>query len=369
LTQKSKMSSINNKVRDRLGIMRQIIVDGQLINDDSPPFVIAEIGHNHQGNLQSALNLIRAAASAGASAAKFQKRNNKTLFTPELYNQPYHSENAFGKTYGEHREALEFGLDEYKTCVVEAKKLGITFFATAFDFESADFLYKLEMPAFKIASGDLQNIPLLKYIAKMNVPMIISTGGSTFKMISEAVDAVRTVHNQVAILQCTASYPATYDQLNLSVISNLRETYPENVIGYSGHENGIAMPVVAYTLGARIIEKHFTLNRTLKGTDHAFSLEPQGMQKMVRDLSRAALSLGDGEKKVYETELAPIKKMGKMIVAARDLAIGHKITESDVEFRSPANGIPPGSIQQIVGKELNSSVNMYDPITFENLKI
>jgi N-acetylneuraminate synthase/sialic acid synthase len=107
----------------------------------------------------------------------------------------------------------------------------------------------------------------------------------------------------------------------------------------------------------------------LKGTDHAFSLEPQGMQKMVRDLSRAALSLGDGEKKVYETELAPIKKMGKMIVAARDLAIGHKITESDVEFRSPANGIPPGSIQQIVGKELNSSVNMYDPITFENLKI
>ena len=368
MTQKSKMSFISNKVRDRLGIMRQMIIDGQLINDDSPPFVIAEIGHNHQGNLQSALDLIRAAASAGASAAKFQKRNNKTLFTPELYNQTYNSENAFGKTYGEHREALEFGLDEYKTCILEAKKLGITFFATAFDFESADFLNKLEMPAFKIASGDLQNIPLLKYVAKMNVPMIISTGGSTFKMISEAVDAVRTVHNQVAILQCTASYPATYDQLNLSVISSLRETYPENVIGYSGHENGIAMPVVAYTLGARIIEKHFTLNRTLKGTDHAFSLEPQGMQKMVRDLGRAALSLGDGEKKVYETEIAPIKKMGKMIVAARNLTLGHKITESDIEFRSPANGIPPGATQQILGKILISSVNMYDPITFENLK-
>ncbi len=362
------MGFLKNWFRYRLGIMRQIVIDGQLINDDSPPFVIAEIGHNHQGNLESALKLIRAAANAGASAAKFQKRNNKTLFTPDLYNQPYNSENAFGKTYGEHREALELGLNEYKTCIMEANKLGISFFATAFDFESADFLSQLGMPAFKIASGDLQNIPLLKYIAKMNVPMIISTGGSTFKMISEAVDAVRTVHNQVAILQCTASYPATYDQLNLSVISNLRETYPENVIGYSGHENGIAMPVVAYTLGARIIEKHFTLNRTLKGTDHAFSLEPQGLQKMIRDLGRAAISLGDGEKKVYETELAPIKKMGKMIVAARNLTVGHKITESDIEFRSPANGIPPAATQQILGKILNSSVNMYDPITFENLK-
>jgi N-acetylneuraminate synthase/sialic acid synthase len=348
--------------------MRQIIIDNHLINDDSPPFVIAEIGHNHQGDLESAIKLIRAAASAGASAAKFQKRNNKTLFTPELYNQAYNSENAFGKTYGEHREALEFGLDEYKTCIAEAKRLGITFFATAFDFNSADFLSKLEMPAFKIASGDLQNIPLLKYIAKLNVPMIISTGGSNFKMISDAVDAVRTVHNQVAILQCTASYPAAYDQLNLNVISNLKKAYPENIIGYSGHENGISMPVVAYSLGARIIEKHFTLNRTLKGTDHAFSLEPQGMQKMVRDLGRAVLSLGDGEKKVYETELAPIRKMGKMIVAAKNLPTGHKITESDIEFRSPANGLPPGATEQILGKVLNSSVNMYDPITFENLK-
>jgi N-acetylneuraminate synthase/sialic acid synthase len=349
--------------------MRQIVIDGQLINDDSQPFVIAEIGHNHQGNIENALKLIRAAANAGASAAKFQKRNNKTLFTPELYNQLYNSENAFGKTYGEHREALEFGFDEYKTCILEAKRLGISFFATAFDFESADFLNQLGMPAFKIASGDLQNIPLLKYVAKMNVPMIISTGGSTFEMISEAVNAVRTVHNRVAILQCTASYPANYDQLNLKVITSLREAYPENVVGYSGHENGIAMPIVAYTLGARIIEKHFTLNRTLKGTDHAFSLEPQGMQKMVRDLGRAALSLGDGVKKIYETELAPIKKMGKMIVAAKNLPSGHKITESDIEFRSPANGIPPGATQQILGKILNSSVNMYDPITFENLKI
>ena len=179
---------------------------------------------------------------------------------------------------------------------------------------------------------------------------------------------IRKFHNQIAILQCTASYPASYDQLNLRVVERLREIYPENVIGYSGHENGIAMPVVAYTLGARIIEKHFTLNRTLKGTDHAFSLEPQGMQKMVRDLSRAAVAIGDGDKTIYETELAPLRKMGKMIVAARDLNIGHVITAPDLEFRSPADGISPEATEKIIGKEIITRINKYEAIRFSNLR-
>lgn len=343
--------------------MRQLILDSKKLNDESAPFVIAEIGHNHQGNLENAIKLIRAAAGAGATAAKFQKRENKTLFTPELYNQKYNSENAFGETYGEHREALEFGVDEYKVCMAEAKNLGITFFATAFDFNSADFLSNLEVPAYKIASGDLQNLPLLKYVAKFRKPMIISTGGSNIDMIRSAVETIQSVHNQVAILQCTASYPAKYEHLNLKVITTLRDMFPENIIGYSGHDNGIAMSVVAYTLGARIIEKHFTLNRTLKGTDHVFSLEPQGMQKMVRDLNRAAVAIGSGEKVIYEEEIAPIRKMGKMIVAARDLPSGHVITEVDVEFRSPASGLSPANLDKILGKTLKLPVRQYQAIT------
>ena len=345
--------------------MRQLQIDNHLIQDEASPFVIAEIGHNHQGNIESAISLIRAAAAAGATAAKFQKRDNKTLFTSALYNQAYNSENSFGETYGKHREALEFGSDAYKICITEAHKVGITFFATAFDFKSADFLDELKMPAYKIASGDLQNLPLLKYVAQFNKPIIISTGGATFQMIQNAVDTIRTVHNQVAILQCTASYPAKYEHLNLKVISKLRDMYPENVIGYSGHDNGIAMAVVAYTLGARIIEKHFTLNRTFKGTDHVFSLEPQGMQKMVRDLKRSALALGDGEKIIYADEAAPIKKMGKMIIAARDLQAGHQVNFEDLEFRSPAEGLPPSFAGKIVGKVLKQELKKHSPLTLE----
>ena len=349
--------------------MRQLILDNKKLNDESAPFVIAEIGHNHQGNLENAIKLIRAAAGAGATAAKFQKRENKTLFTPELYNQKYNSENAFGETYGEHREALEFGVDEYKVCMAEAKNLGITFFATAFDFNSADFLSHLEVPAYKIASGDLQNLPLLRYVAKFRKPMIISTGGSNIDMIRSAVETIQSVHNQVAILQCTASYPAKYEHLNLKVITTLRDMFPENIIGYSGHDNGIAMSVVAYTLGARIIEKHFTLNRTLKGTDHVFSLEPQGMQKMVRDLNRAAVAIGSGEKVIYEEEIAPIRKMGKMIVAARDLPSGHVITEVDIEFRSPASGLSPANADRILGKILKSPVSQYQSISLSDVRL
>ena len=349
--------------------MRQLILDNIKLNDESAPFVIAEIGHNHQGNLENAIKLIRAAAGAGATAAKFQKRENKTLFTPELYNQKYNSENAFGETYGEHREALEFGVDEYKVCMAEAKKIGITFFATAFDFKSADFLSNLEVPAYKIASGDLQNLPLLRYVAKFRKPMIISTGGSNIDMIRSAVETIQSVHNQVAILQCTASYPAKYEHLNLKVIATLRDMFPENIIGYSGHDNGIAMSVVAYTLGARIIEKHFTLNRTLKGTDHVFSLEPQGMQKMVRDLNRAAVAIGSGEKVIYEEEIVPIRKMGKMIVAARDLPSGHVITEVDIEFRSPASGLSPANADRILGKILKSPVSQYQSISISDVSL
>ena len=348
--------------------LRQFQVDGKVYNDESEPFVIAEIGHNHQGDLGQALKLINAAAAAGASAVKLQKRFNKTLFTPSAFNQPYNSENAFGDTYGQHREYLEFGEVEYRACIDEAKKLGIILFATAFDFKSADFLECLNMPLYKIASGDLQNTPLLKHVAKFNKPMIISTGGATLEMIDAAVNAIRSIHNNFSILQCTASYPAKFEQLDLKVINSLRDRYSENVIGYSGHDNSISMALVAYVLGARVIEKHFTLNRTLKGTDHAFSLEPTGLRKMVRDLSRAQVALGDGTKKIYDSEVIPIRKMGKMIISSRALIAGHRLSLDDVEFRSPCDGLPPSFLESILGKRLLVSLDQFEPIKLEQFE-
>jgi len=336
--------------------MHEFTVNGNIFSDKTTPYVIAEVGHNHQGNLETALKLIRLAAYSGANAVKFQKRNNYKLFTKNAFDAAYTSENSFGATYGEHREALEFGKEEYLACIDEARRCGIDFFATAFDFDSADFLAELDMPAFKIASGDLKSIPLIEYVAKKGKPIILSTGGGEMPDIERAVNAVLKHNSNLALLQCTAGYPPEYSELNLNVIKTYKEKFPGITIGYSGHDSGIAMSLVAYILGARVIEKHFTLNRAMKGTDHAFSLEPQGMQKLVRDLERARLSLGDGVKRMYPSEAAPLKKMGKSIFYNKPLNAGETLTENDFDFRSPGDGVPPYKSSEFIGKKIKISV-------------
>jgi sialic acid synthase len=328
---------------------REISFGGHVINDENKPFVIAELGHNHQGDLETCLQMIRAAAFAGASAVKLQKRSNRELFTREAFDAPYNSENAFGGTYGAHREALEFGESEYKECIQEAKRNKIVFFATAFDFSSADFLANLDVPGFKMASGDLKSLPLLKYVARLGKPMIISTGGANLEDVDSAVEIIQGEGTPLAVLQCTAAYPPKYEELNLNVIKTFRERYPDVVIGYSGHDSGIAMSLAAYVLGARVIEKHFTLNRAMKGTDHAFSLEPDGMRKLVRDLDRAQVALGTGIKKTYSSEKAPLIKMGKKIVSARVIHKGETIVESHLTYQSPGDGLAPSQTNLIIG--------------------
>jgi sialic acid synthase len=293
--------------------LRELVIDGIRIADDTDCYVIAEIGHNHQGSVETCKRMFDAAKWAGCNAVKLQKRDNKTLYTEEFYNSPYNSENAFGPTYGLHREALEFNWEQYKELQGYALSIGLTFFATAFDIPSADFLHKLGVPAIKIASGDLTNKPLLQHIATLGVPVILSTGGGTSGAIVEAISDLLFAESppQVAVLQCTSGYPAKYEELNLRVIDAYLERYPYSVIGWSAHDTGIAMAPVAYALGARIIEKHFTLDRSMKGTDQAMSLEPGAMKKMIENLKLCRLALGDGIKRRYESEIEPLKKQRK----------------------------------------------------------
>ena len=347
--------------------MRKLTVDGKVIQDDGDCYVIAEIGHNHQGKLETAKEMFKAAKECGADAVKLQKRNNRELFTKAGYEKPYDNPNSYGETYGEHREFLEFGGIEYKELMDYADEIGITFFSTAFDFSSADFLAKLDMPAFKIASGDLKIIPLLTHIAQFQKPMILSTGGGTMEDVNRAYDAVMPINQQLCILQCTAGYPADFDQLNLSVITTFRERFPNLTIGLSSHDNGIAMAVAAYMLGARVIEKHFTLNHTWKGTDHAFSLEPIGFRKMVRDLERVKVAIGDGVKQTYESEKNPIIKMGKKLVAARDLPTGYTIRREDIALKSPGDGLPPYEMDKVIGRVTRQELKEDDDITYEVL--
>jgi sialic acid synthase len=345
--------------------MRQLIIGDRIISDDSNAYVIAEIGHNHQGSLKTAKELFQAAAECGVDAGKLQKRDNRSLYTREMYDKPYDNENSFGATYGEHREALEFGKSEYEELQAESTRLRMAFFSTAFDMKSADFLAELDTPAYKIASGDLKNIPLLRHVAKIGKPVIVSTGGGTMEDVQRAYDTITPINPRLCLMQCTCGYPAEFAELDLRVISTYREKFPEVVIGYSGHDNGIAMPVAAYMLGARIIEKHFTLNRAMKGTDHRFSLEPVGMKKMIRDLQRVRMALGDGRKKVYASEASPVLKMGKKLVAARDLPAGHVLTAADVAIKSPGDGLPPYYLDQIIGQALSRDVRADQSLTLE----
>ncbi|MFC1875771.1 N-acetylneuraminate synthase family protein [Thermodesulfobacteriota bacterium] len=347
--------------------MRKLTLNGKVIQDNSDCYVIAEIGHNHQGNLETAKEMFRVAKECGADAVKLQKRDNRSLFTRAGYSKPYDNPNSYGATYGEHREFLEFGGIEYKTLMGYADEIGITMFSTAFDFNSADFLAKLDIPMYKIASGDLKNIPLLTHIAKFQKPIILSTGGGTMQDVNRAYDTIMPINQQLCILQCTAGYPAEFEELNLNVITTFRERFPNTTIGLSSHDNGIAMAVVAYMLGARVIEKHFTLNHTWKGTDHAFSLEPTGFRKLVRDLHRTKAAMGNGVKQVYDSEINPITKMGKKMVAARDLPADHMIRREDIAFKSPGDGLPPYDIDKVIGRVTKAKLQEDDAITFEAL--
>ncbi len=346
---------------------KEFVIDRAVLNDSSDCFVIAELGHNHQGELEKCKQMIRAAKECGADAVKLQKRDNRALFTREMYNSPYLNRNSYGATYGEHREFLEFGRAEYEDLKRLCEEIGIIFFATAFDFPSADFLAELDMPAFKVASGDLTNIPLLKYVAGFGKPVIFSTGGGDMDDVVRAYEAIRNINPHICIMQCTSGYPAEYDQLNLRVIETFRHAFPEAVIGYSSHDNSITMPLVAYMLGARIIEKHFTLNRTWKGTDQVFSLAPDGLRRMVRDLRRARVAIGSGVKRRLAVEDGPMHKMKKKLVAACDLPAGHKLGREDIGFKSPGDGLPPYEIENVIGKTIVRPLAADGTIRLEDL--
>jgi N-acetylneuraminate synthase/sialic acid synthase len=349
---------------------RRLTVDGVDITDGGGCYVIAEIGHNHQGDVEKARQLIHAAKECGADAVKLQKRSNRSLYTRAYYDQPYDNEFSFGATYGAHREALELSFEEYRELQAYAREQGVAFFATAWDFESADLLAELDVPAFKIASGDLLNTPLQRHIASFGKPIFLSTGGGTMEDVERAVETILPINEQVCILQCTAAYPAAAEDLNLRVIATLRVRFPSLVIGLSDHQSGISMALVAYMLGARVIEKHFTLDHALKGTDHAFSLMPDGLRRLVRDLRRIEPALGDGVKRPLAVETKPIEKMGKKLVAARDLELGHVLNPDDIAIRSPADGgLPPYELDRLVGRRLRRPVAFEDVLTFEDVEL
>lgn len=354
-------------MQKQINTAKILSIGGREISENTECFFVAEIGHNHQGSLKKCKELFLAAKNAGASAVKLQKRDNSTLYTQEYFHKPYLSKNAYGPTYGTHREALEFSMTEYQELINYAKEIGILFFATPFDLKSAYLLKELNFPAYKIASGDITNHPLINHVSSFNKPIIISTGGATITEIKEAVEIVMRHHEQIAILQCTASYPAKEAELNLSVIQTYKNLFPNAVIGYSGHDLGTTMSLAAFSIGARIIEKHFTLDKSLPGSDHKLSLCPEELEYLVNELKRLHLALGNGEKTVFQSEREALIKMRKKIVASQDLVAGHTIKPEDLLIKSPGNGISPSQIYKILGRKIKTQINKEETIKLDQL--
>lgn len=341
---------------------------GNIIIDNNNPFIIAEIGHNHQGNTKRAKDLILAAKKAGASAVKFQKRNNKTLFTKKFYDSSYDNPNSFAKTYGKHREFLELSKKQFKELIKFSKKIKIELFATPFDVESVKFLESINLKCYKIASADLRNTILQKEVAKTKKPIFLSTGGGTLKDVERAVRNIMSINKNLAILHCTASYPCKIDDMNLNIIKTFLKKFPKNLIGISDHENGIDAASIAYMLGARVFEKHFTLNRGDKGTDNSFSLEPQGLEKLVRNIRRIPKMMGGKEKKILISEKEPIRKMSKSIVAKKNIIKNQIIKNDDLTIKSPGGGLNPFEWDKIIGKKAKKLIKIDDLILLRNLK-
>ena len=330
--------------------MTELQLGNKNVGDGHPAFIIAEIGINHQGDVSIAKNLIQKAKECGADAVKLQKRSISRILTKSGLEMAYDNRNSFGKTYGEHKIALELSEADYHELNTYCKKMDIIFCASGWDEESIDFLDEMGIPFFKMASADLTNFPLLVHTAKKNKPMILSTGMADMKMVQAAYSQVNQINNQIAILQCTSTYPSAFSEVHLNVLQTFMKEFPDTVIGYSGHEQGIAISPVAVALGAKIIERHFTLDRTMKGGDHAASLEPQGFAKMVRDIRHIEEAMGSTEKKIQESEAPVFRKLAKSIVSAVDINSGDSITADMLTTKGPGTGISPMRLNDLIGK-------------------
>jgi N-acetylneuraminate synthase len=287
--------------------MKEIQIGNTLVGEENPCYIVAEIGINHNGDIDIAKKLIDVAIIAGCNAVKFQKRTIDIVYTSEELAKP--RESPYGTTNGELKYGLEFEKEEYDEIDRYCKEKKIAWYSSPWDERSVDFMEQYDTPCYKLASASITDDELLKYIKSKGRPIILSTGMSNMAQIDHAVNIVGV--DNLILLHACSTYPAYYEELNLNVISVLKQRY--NVpVGYSGHETGLPSSVAAKVLGACMIERHITLDRSMWGSDHAASLEPNGIMRLVRDIRLVETSMGDGVKRVIEREFPIMKKLRRV---------------------------------------------------------
>lgn len=335
---------------------------------DQDVFIIAEVGQNHQGDLDVAREYIRIFAFEGADAIKFQTRNNKYLFSHAAYDAPYASENAFAETYGAHREKLELDPEWLPILKEDCIKHDVKFMSTPFDEASLELLRQIDVDILKVASFDLGNLPFLDRMARLGKPVVMSVGGGNNDQIRSSAEVLLNHNDDVAILHCVSEYPCDYDRLGLNNIEALIAEFPNCVIGSSDHFNGILSGPIAYMKGARVFEKHVTLNRAWKGTDHSFALEPEGFRKFVRDTKRVRHMMAP--KSAEDIGNEPVfKKLGKSLVAYGDIKAGERLTLENLSGRIfNAQYIPVRMSNQVIGNLAKRDIAKGEPIQYADIE-
>ncbi len=331
-------------------------------------FIIAEAGVNHNGSLELAKDLVRAAKASGADAVKFQTFQAERLATRTAQKAKYQKRTtAREESQLTMLRRLQLGERAHRSLLEFCRKMEIQFLSSPFDEESADLLAKIGVPTFKIPSGEITNLPFLRHIAKKKKPMILSTGMANLGEVEEAVHTIKSEGRcQLSLLHCVTEYPAPYDEINLRAMETLRQAFGLPV-GYSDHTPGIEVAVAAVALGAVVIEKHLTLDQSLPGPDHKASLEPEQFSCMVRSIRNVSLALGDGIKRPAPCEIPNMTVARKSIVAARDLDPGHKIAAVDLLVKRPGNGIPPKQLPLVIGRRVSKAVRQDELITWKAL--
>jgi len=342
-------------IKDRLkrviyGLPTRVKIGKQYVGEGEPVFIIAEVGINHNGDVNIAKQLIDAAKDAGADAVKFQKRTTTEILTKEGLEKPYTSPHAFAPTYGAHRDKLELSEEEYRDLIDYAKSKDILFFASVWDHTSTNFMEKFDVDAYKIPSADVINIPMLEHVANKNKPILLSTGMSTMEEIAEAVEAILRHNDRLVLFQCLSLYPAPEDKINVRFMDVLKKKFHPLPVGYSGHEEGMLPTLAAVARDAHIIERHLTLDKTMKGSDHSGSLEPQQFKELVEKIRQIELTLGKPEKVLYD-ELIPLReKLAKSVASKVAISKGTKMTREMLTVKGPGNGVKPSRIYDLVGR-------------------
>ncbi len=330
-------------------------------------FIIAEAGVNHNGSVEIAKKLIDAAKEVGADAVKFQTFKAEKLVTKDADKAEYQIKNSGEDSQYNMIKSLELSEDEFRKIAEYSENKGLIFLSSPFDIESVDLLDEIGIPAFKIASGEITNFPLLKYIAKKGKPVILSTGMSTIGEVDEAINLMEKYNDDITLMHCLTSYPAKKEEANLNVIKTLECTFKKPV-GFSDHTIGIEMSVAAVAMGSGVIEKHFTIDKNLPGPDHKASLEPHEFAEMVKCIKNVEKGLGNGIKKPTKEEIEIKKLVRKSIVAKEDILKGTILEEEMLDVKRPGTGIEPKYLNEVIGKVLMEDIEKDTLIKWNQLK-